>query len=294
MIEVAKYKQAQDEILNRLKRGHYAISMRIPSKYDMSDAFNVSRVTIRKALELLVRDGYLTSRQGSGYNVATLSPPSSTCLVSFTDKVLREGHGPGARLLRLENEAKDVPNPVSDMFGEPVSLVERLTGRVGCLLDMTAPDLTRDQILMWHGGGGPRYMLRGHLTWVNHPMIGRGTDAGPIFGAIADSRFAHGDCTILPIAGHGTAHFAVEGMVSEGPAEGVTGCRGWVGGFSARAGPCPAEDVVTTVLEHGIEHHLVLVQDRHRAAFEELGAWSAMVRLPVIQAHQDFAEGDAR
>ena len=166
--------------------------------------------------------------------------------------------------------------------------------RVGCLLDMTAPDLTRDQILMWHGGGGPRYMLRGHLTWINHPMIGRGTDAGPIFGAIADSRFAHGDCTILRIAGHGTAHFAVEGMVSEGPAEGVTGCRGWVGGFSARAGPCPAEDVVTTVLEHGIEHHLVLVQDRHRAAFEELGAWSAMVRLPVIQPHQDFAEGDAR
>ena len=126
MIEVAKYKQAHDEILNRLKRGHYAIGMRIPSKYDMSDAFNVSRVTIRKALELLVRDGYLTSRQGSGYNVATLSPPSSTCLVSFTDKVLREGHGPGARLLRLENEAKDVPKPVSDMFGEPVSLVERL------------------------------------------------------------------------------------------------------------------------------------------------------------------------
>ncbi|WP_300072000.1 GntR family transcriptional regulator [uncultured Ruegeria sp.] len=126
MMYVAKYKQVHDEILNRLQTGQYAIGMRLPTESELSNAFGVSRVTIRKALEILVRDGYLTSRQGSGYNVATLSPPTSTCLVSFTDKVLREGRVPGARLLRLEVEADTVPPAVKEYFKEPLALVERL------------------------------------------------------------------------------------------------------------------------------------------------------------------------
>lgn len=126
MTTAPKYQIVHDQILERLQSGQYAIGMRLPTEGALSRAFDVSRVTVRRALEILVRAGYLTSRQGSGYAVATLSPPASTCLVSFTDKVLIEGRMPGARLLRIETPARDVPATVADCFEEPLVLVVRL------------------------------------------------------------------------------------------------------------------------------------------------------------------------
>lgn len=126
MSAAPKYQIVHDEILQRLYSGQYAIGMRLPTEGELSRAFDVSRVTVRKSLEMLVRAGFLTSRRGSGYSVATLSPPSSTCLVSFTDKVLIEGRVPGARLLRIENPAQHVPAAASAFFDEPLALIERL------------------------------------------------------------------------------------------------------------------------------------------------------------------------
>ena len=121
-----KYQVVHDKILQRLHSGQYAIGMRLPTEGELSHAFEVSRVTVRKALEMLVRAGFLTSRQGSGYSVATLSPPASTCLISFTDKVLIEGREPGAKLLRIDDPAQAVPHMVAEYFDEPLALVERL------------------------------------------------------------------------------------------------------------------------------------------------------------------------
>lgn len=126
MTVAPKYQVVHDEILKRLQNGQYAIGMRLPTEEELSRAFGVSRVTVRKALEILVRSGFLRSRQGSGYSVATLSPPASTCLVSFTDKVLIEGRVPGAKLLRIETPARDIPPMVAGYFDEPLVLVERL------------------------------------------------------------------------------------------------------------------------------------------------------------------------
>lgn len=123
---IPKYQAVHDEILTRLLAGHYSIGTRLPTEEVLSKTFDVSRVTIRKALELLVRAGYLTARQGSGYVVATLSPPSSTCMVSFTDQVLNEGRIPGAKLLGVENPASTISEPVKQLFDEPLILVQRL------------------------------------------------------------------------------------------------------------------------------------------------------------------------
>ena len=204
------------------------------------------------------------------------------------------GMHPGAAFSWLEeNDGLPVASE-GDILGAVTQLVARsLTGKVGCLLDMTSPDFDRDQILMWHGGGGPLYMARDDVAWINHPMIGRGTDAGPIYGAIADYEFAHGDCTVLRVTLDGTARFAVEGTVAEGPAPGFTGCRGWIGGFSSADGPCTALDVVTSVMEHGLEHHFILVPGLHRAVFEEFAQWCGMDDLSVIPAHDGLPEWGA-
>jgi L-fucose isomerase-like protein len=196
------------------------------------------------------------------------------------------GMHPGAAFSWLE-EMDELPvASEGDVLGAVTQLaVKALTGRVGCLLDMTSPDLARDQILMWHGGGGPLHMAKDGVAWINHPMIGRGTEQGPVFGAIADYEFAHGPVTVVRVARHGTAQFVVEGIVEEGPAAGFTGCRGWVGSFSGEGGLCSAADIVTTVMEHGLEHHFVLLPGREADVFAEFAGWCGMQALDVITAH---------
>ncbi len=196
------------------------------------------------------------------------------------------GMHPGAAFSWLEENDGIPVASEGDVLGAVTQLVAKsLTGRVGCLLDMTSPDFARDQILMWHGGGGPLYMAKDQVAWINHPMIGRGTEAGPIYGAIADYEFAHGPVTILRVSRHGTARFAVEGVVAEGSAPGFTGCRGWVGEFASIDGPCSAKDIVTTVMEHGLEHHFILVPGKFRETFEEFAQWCGMEELGVIPSH---------
>jgi len=197
------------------------------------------------------------------------------------------GMHPGAAFSWLEENDNLPVASEGDILGAVTQLVARsLTGKVGCLLDMTSPDFDRDHILMWHGGGGPLYMAGGPVAWINHPMIGRGTAEGPIYGAIADYEFAHGDCTILRVSRDARAYFAVEGSVAKGSAAGFTGCRGWIGGFSGADGPCSARDVVTSVMEHGLEHHFILVPGSHRAVFEEFAEWGGMAAMPVTPAHE--------
>lgn len=196
------------------------------------------------------------------------------------------GMHPGAAFSWLEENDNLPVASEGDVLGAVTQLVAReLTGKVGCLLDMTSPDLTRDQILMWHGGGGPLYLAKDKVAWINHPMIGRGTEAGPIYGAIADYEFAHGPATIIRVSRHATARFAVEGAIGDHPEAGFTGCRGWIGEFSDASGPCSANDIVTTVMEHGLEHHFILVPGTHREVFEEFAQWCGMDELGVIKAH---------
>ncbi len=124
-----KYEKAYRTILDRLKSGRYQIGMRMPTEGELAGQFGISRVTIRRALDMLVKDGYVESRQGSGYRVLTLSPASDTCLTSFTDAMLRAGHEPTTRLVSLTTlplGAKDLALLPPDLQREPVMRVTRL------------------------------------------------------------------------------------------------------------------------------------------------------------------------
>jgi GntR family transcriptional regulator len=127
--EIPKYEAAYRTILNRLKSGRYPVGARMPTEGELSTQFGVSRVTIRRALDMLVQDGYVESRQGSGYRVITLSPASDTCLTSFTDQMLRAGHEPTTILLAIETFSPGVPELASlppAMSGMAITRVRRL------------------------------------------------------------------------------------------------------------------------------------------------------------------------
>src|SRR5216683_285931 len=77
------------------------VGMAIPSERQLSLDLNVSRLTIRAALDELVRDGYLDRRHGSGTYVTEPKIAQPLTLTSFSDDMRRRGMTPGSRTLEL-------------------------------------------------------------------------------------------------------------------------------------------------------------------------------------------------
>jgi GntR family transcriptional regulator len=63
---VPKYAQIADIFRQRIARGIWAQGLRLPGNESLAAEFGVSRVTIRQAVDLLVRDGLIEAQQGRG------------------------------------------------------------------------------------------------------------------------------------------------------------------------------------------------------------------------------------
>src|SRR5215207_5327304 len=63
---VPRYVQIADLFRQRIARGGWCAGTRVPSNEELMREFDVSRITIRQAVDVLARDGLLEARQGSG------------------------------------------------------------------------------------------------------------------------------------------------------------------------------------------------------------------------------------
>ncbi len=63
---MAKYKEVAAELKKRILHKEYPSGQRLPEQQKLAEEFNTSRVTIQKALQLLVVEGLILTRQGSG------------------------------------------------------------------------------------------------------------------------------------------------------------------------------------------------------------------------------------
>ncbi len=80
----------REAIANRLLAPDDAL----PPERDLAQEFEVSRITVRKALDGLVSEGLLTRRQGAGTFVAARVEKSFSKLSSFSEDMLSRGRVP--------------------------------------------------------------------------------------------------------------------------------------------------------------------------------------------------------
>lgn len=66
-----RYQTIADDLRGRVDAGEFAAGRLLPSEAELSAAYAASRVTVRKALEILRVEGLVSSRQGFGWFVAT-------------------------------------------------------------------------------------------------------------------------------------------------------------------------------------------------------------------------------
>lgn len=97
----------------------------IPSERELMTTHDVSRATVRKAIESLIADGLLSRVQGKGTFVTRPRLESQLHLASFSQDMRRRGLEPSTRLLAVERAAP--PGEVAAWLGEDSSWrLERL------------------------------------------------------------------------------------------------------------------------------------------------------------------------
>ena len=65
------YHQLMQRLSEDIERGKYPVGSRIPPEHELEALYNVSRVTVRRALAELTAEGMLERKQGKGTFVST-------------------------------------------------------------------------------------------------------------------------------------------------------------------------------------------------------------------------------
>ncbi len=123
------YKQLEETLRTEIENGSRPVGSRLPTENELSKTYNVSRVTVRKALDALTKGNYLDRRPGKGTFVAEKKIQRGLSgVLSFTDMCREMGFKPGARTLMVmlrdpsEQEAKDLELQPD----EQILVIERL------------------------------------------------------------------------------------------------------------------------------------------------------------------------
>lgn len=109
MLEISKdsplplYYQLKESILTALKNKEFEVGEKLPSERELADYHNVSRMTVKKAVDILVDNGYLVRKQGSGTFVSDyqknhfISP-----ILSFSKEMKNMGVDYRSKILSFE------------------------------------------------------------------------------------------------------------------------------------------------------------------------------------------------
>lgn len=92
----------------KVQMHEFAVGEALPSERDIAKRMAVSRVTVRKAIDLLMREGALSRRQGSGTYVASQIEQPSSMLAGFSEDLRRRGLAAGSIWLE---KATDMASP---------------------------------------------------------------------------------------------------------------------------------------------------------------------------------------
>src|SRR2546429_6113903 len=99
---MTKQRETRDRVLELIEA--LGIGEAIPSERQLTADLGVSRLTLRAALDELVRDGYLVRRRGAGTFVSEPKISQELTMTSFTDDMRRRGMRPASKTLDLHVE----------------------------------------------------------------------------------------------------------------------------------------------------------------------------------------------
>lgn len=129
MAKIPSYKKVYIEIKNNIRNGIYKPGALLPTEPELEKMFSVSRTTVRKAVSLLVDDGYLKVKQGRGTEVVDLtSIQRLNKITSITETLTQKGYNVTTQGMCIERimAAEDVAAALEIAVGDVVYKIQRV------------------------------------------------------------------------------------------------------------------------------------------------------------------------
>lgn len=120
--------QLREWLRNEIVAGRWALNDRLPSERELCDAFDVSRTTVREAIDSLVSEGLLRREKGRGTFVSSPKVTESLLRSPFSDSMAEQGIPVQTKVLRMEVTIPpyQVAKELHLTSDEPAILIERL------------------------------------------------------------------------------------------------------------------------------------------------------------------------
>ena len=102
----AFYLDIKKDLLDKILSGVYPQGSIIPNEYELAEIYKVSRPTVRKAVQILVGEGYLEKRKKRGTIVCdpTIRQEFAQVIQTFDQEVKEKGLTPSTKVLTFKKE----------------------------------------------------------------------------------------------------------------------------------------------------------------------------------------------
>ena len=101
------YQEVSDSIKQDVIEGKYELDSYIPTEIELEDMYDVSKITVRKAIQILCNEGYLVKQSGKGTKVISNRPFNILSKASsFTTILEKSGKPVKKEILSIEESDK--------------------------------------------------------------------------------------------------------------------------------------------------------------------------------------------
>lgn len=140
------YMRVYEGIRKWITNKTYDVDDVLPAEPELEKHFGVSRTTVRRAIEMLVREGYLSVRQGSGTRVTSRKAVQSlNRFSSISESLAQKGHRIGLKSCYIEKirATAALASLLSCAVGETLFCIHRVKTSDGapvCLIKNYIPE----------------------------------------------------------------------------------------------------------------------------------------------------------
>jgi len=121
------YLDIADKIKEEIFSGKYPVGSMLPSENELEQAFGVSKITIRKAVEILATDEYVEKKSGKGTTVLSNRPYNKLSKATgFTQLLSNSGHALEKKIISFEKVEIGQDHILYKDFGKEAMLFTRI------------------------------------------------------------------------------------------------------------------------------------------------------------------------
>ena len=122
------YHQLKEILKRSIKKGEFKPGDLLPPEKNLCNMFGISRITVRKALDLLVYEGFIYRERGRGTFVTPAPLKQPARIISFTEELEQLGLNPSTKVLETKvfSGKKNISQFLSLSITEEIVFIRRL------------------------------------------------------------------------------------------------------------------------------------------------------------------------